>query len=412
MKVTILTLGCRVNQAESAFVAEGLSNRGVEIVDLSGQPDYCVVNTCAVTAKSDYQSRQLIRRAVRAGAKVIVTGCYSEVNPVEVAKIGGMLDIVPNIRKYNIINMIDNNTSSISSYLSGRSRPYVKVQDGCNNACAYCIVPKARGQSRSVDIPSILKRIAHFESEGYQEIVLTGVHLGAFGRDLNPGVRLADLLRNILNQTRMPRIRLSSLETNEVDDELIELLAEQRICRHVHIPLQSGDDSILRLMRRGYTVKKFVATVERISRKVENVAIGTDIIVGFPGEGGVEFSHTRDAVAALPLAYMHIFPFSPRPMTPASVMSRQNAVPLKKERFAALNALNIRKKRSYMSSQVGKTLDIVIEELRSDGTALGTSSNYLKVRTTSGGKRKGSLIYVGVSGIEDGMLTGDAISKL
>jgi threonylcarbamoyladenosine tRNA methylthiotransferase MtaB len=411
MKVAILTLGCKVNQAESAFIAGGLSKRGMEVVDLSEQPDYCVINTCTVTAKSDYQSRQLIRRAARTGAKVIVTGCYSQVNPTAVRRIEGVFEIVPNINKYSIIDMLSYDISSNTLSISGRSRPYVKVQDGCDNACTYCIIPKARGRSRSLGMTPILKEISELEMQGYQEIVLTAIHLGAFGRDLQPESRLVDLLRSILDETRIRRIRLSSLQVSEVDEELIELLQEPRVCKHLHIPLQSGDDSILRLMNRKYAVRDFISAVERISRSVKNIAVGTDVIVGFPGEGDLEFSHTRRTVESLPLAYMHIFPFSARPMTAASRMGRQNAVSLKKERFALLNAVNIRKKEEYMSSQVRKILDIVIEERCPDGTVLGTSSNYLKVRTTSDGHRKGSLIHVRVSGMEDGVLTGDAIAN-
>jgi threonylcarbamoyladenosine tRNA methylthiotransferase MtaB len=411
MKVAILTLGCKVNQAESAFIAGGLSKRGMEVVDLSGQPDYSVINTCTVTAKSDYQSRQLIRRAARTGAKVIVTGCYSQVNPGEVRQIEGVFDIVPNTNKYSIIDMLDDNISSSTLFVSGRSRPYVKVQDGCNNACSYCIVPKARGRSRSIGIPSILKMISELETQGYQEIVLTGINLGAFGRDLQPESRLVNLLRSILDRTRIRRIRLSSLELNEVDEEIIELLHEPRICKHLHIPLQSGDDSILRLMNRKYAVRDFISAIERISKSVKNIAIGTDIIVGFPGEGDPEFSHTRETIESLPLAYIHIFPFSARPMTVASRMTMQNATSTRKERFAVLNAVNIKKKEEYMSSQLRKILDIVIEVRCPDGSVLGTSSNYLKVRTTSDGHRKGSLIYVGVSRIEDGVLTGDVIGN-
>jgi len=411
MKVAILTLGCKVNQAESAFIARRLSNRGVAVVELSEQPDYCVVNTCTVTAKSDYQSRQLIRRAVRTGAKVIVTGCYSQVSPEEVRRIEGVFYILPNVNKYNSINIIGDVTSSNTLMLSGRSRSYVKVQDGCNNACSYCIVPKARGTSRSADIASILKEISELESEGYQEIVLTGIHLGAFGHDLQPQSGLAVLLRSILDRTGIPRIRLSSLEVNEVTPELIELLREPRICRHVHIPLQSGDDSILRLMRRKYKVADYVCVIERIVSKVPGIAVGTDIVVGFPGEGDLEFSHTTQTVESLPLAYIHIFPFSARPGTVAAGMSRQNAIPVKKGRYAVLNAMNVRKKQEYLSSQLGKIIDIVIEERCSDGTLRGTSSNYLKVKTTSDGHRKGSLIYVGVSGMQGGVLTGDAIDK-
>lgn len=412
MKVAILTLGCKVNQAESAFMARVLSSRGLAVVELSEQPDYCVINTCTVTAKSDYQSRQLIRRAVRRGARVIVTGCYAQVSPEEVRRIEGVFDIVSNDKKYNIIKMIDYDMSSTSLYLFARSRPYVKVQDGCNNACTYCIVPRARGRSRSIDMPAILNQISEFESQGYQEIVLTGIHLGSFGHDLQPRSCLTDLLKTILNKTEIRRLRLSSLEVNEVDEELIELLQEPRICRHIHIPLQSGDNSILKLMKRRYSVRDFASVVERISGKVNGIAIGTDVIVGFPGEGDLEFSHTRETLESLPLAYMHIFPFSPRPKTIASGMRGQNAVPVKRERFAVLNALNTGKKGRYISSQVNETLDIVIEEQCSNGTVLGTSSNYLKVRTTSDGHRKGSLICVRVSGVDGSVLTGDAIDKV
>ncbi len=409
MKVAILTLGCKVNQAESAFIARGLSERGLAVVELSEQPEYCIVNTCTVTAKSDYQSRQLIRRAVKTGARVIVTGCYSQVSPAEVRRIGGVSDIVPNNNKDSIIDMIDCNTSSYSLTLSHRSRPYVKVQDGCNNACSYCIIPSARGRSRSVDMPVILREISDFESRGYREIVLTGIHLGSFGRDLKPACSLADLVRTILNKTGMGRLRLSSLEVNEVSDELVELLQESRICKHIHIPLQSGDNSILRLMRRKYDVEDITAVVYRLNRKINGIAIGTDVIVGFPGEGDLEFSHTRETLEALPLAYMHIFPFSPRPNTLACGMDRQNAAAVKKERSTVLNAMNRRMKERYMSSQVNKILDIVIEERDMDGRMLGTSGNYLKVRTVSDCYRKGSLVQVRVSGVEDGALQGDAI---
>ena len=412
MKVAVLTLGCKVNQAESAFIAGRLSKRGLAVVALSEQPDYCVINTCTVTAKSDYQSRQLIRRAVRTGARVIVTGCYSQVSPEEVRRIGGVSDIIPNDNKCSIIDMIGYETSSRSLMLSGRSRPYVKVQDGCNNACTYCLVPKARGRSRSIDIPSILKQVSEFEFQDYQEIVITGIHLGSFGRDLQPASRLAALLRSILNRTGIRRLRLSSLEVNEVDEELIELLQEPRICKHVHIPLQSGDDSILGRMKRKYSVKDFSSAIQRISRRVSGIAMGTDVIVGFPGEGDLEFSHTRETLESLPISYMHIFPFSRRPGTAASAMAGQISDAVKKERFLALNALNIRWKERYMLSQVNKILDIVTEERRSNGTVLGTSSNYLKVRTTSDGHRKGSLIYVRVSGVEDNVLIGNPIEKI
>jgi len=412
MKVSILTLGCKVNQSESAIIEGTLINNGFSIVGLSEQPDYSIINTCTVTAKSDYQSRQLIRRAVKSGSKVIVTGCYSQLKPNDINNIEGDISIVDNMNKLHIINMLINNIKSITFNYSNRSRPYLKVQDGCNFRCTYCIVPKARGRSKSVDIKDVVMQAIQLEQAGFQEIVLTGIHLGLYGHDLRPKAKLSDLLKTLLKNTTIRRIRLSSIEVKEVDNELIDLLKEQRICKHIHIPLQSGDDTILKLMNRRYTRKDYVSVVEKILNKVPGIAVGADVIVGFPGEGYTEFLNTKRLLDSIPIAYLHIFPFSSRPNTLASKMSNQNTHYIKKERFNDLNALNIKKKRAYMLSHINKTLDIIIEEQRTDHTLIGTSSNYLKVRVPAKGYPKGSLVYVGVSKIEGDMLGGDSIEKL
>ncbi len=412
MKFSVLTLGCKVNQSESSIIEGNLKKLGYSIVSLSEHPDYTVVNTCAVTSKSDYRSRQLIRRAVRSGARVIVTGCYSHLRPNDIRDIDGIFSIVENNKKMSIINMLSDNRSSTTYSYSSRSRPYLKVQDGCNFACTYCLVPLARGKSVSLDVSEVIRQANEFEASGYNELVLTGIHLGSYGYDLRPRTRLSELLKTLLKKTKIPRIRLSSIEISEVDDELIGILKEQRICKHIHLPLQSGDDAVLRLMNRMYTSDVYVSTVENIIKNVPDIAIGTDVIVGFPGEGDKEFLNTKELLSSRPLAYMHIFPFSSRPNTLASKMSMQNTPSVKRERFNELNALNIKQKRAFILSQINKTLDIIIEEHCPENISSGTSNNYLKVKIPSGMYPKGTLVYVRVSGIEGNILEGKPIEKL
>ena len=412
MKVSILTLGCKVNQAESAAIEGTLRNSGFSIVSLSENPDYCVVNTCTVTSKSDYQSRQLIRRAVRTGAKVLVTGCYSQLRPDEIKKIDRVHSVVNNEDKFDIINIISSQIKSNCCSFSARSRPYVKVQDGCNNACTYCIVPKARGKSRSMDAQSIIEQVSNFSSVGYHEVVLTGIHLGTYGYDLKPNKKLSYLVKSILKKTQISRIRLSSLEVHEIDEEMIELFQESRLCRHIHVPLQSGDDAILRRMKRSYSSRDYIDIMSIILEKLPNIAIGTDVIVGFPGEGPAEFLNTKGILESLPFSNIHIFPFSARPGTPASLMPIQVGSADKRERFRELNALNLMKKAVYMSEQTDRILDIIIEERLDDYSMVGTSGNYLKVRVNSNSYARKSLISVRVEGIEENRLIGTPIELI
>lgn len=410
MKVSILTLGCRVNQSESDIIEANLKRAGWSITDLSEHPDYCIINTCTVTAKSDYQSRQLIRRAVRTGAKVIVTGCYSQLRPEEIININGAIGIADSKDKFRIVSSLLNNNERINAFISGnRSRPYLKVQDGCNFACSYCAVPLARGRSRSIGIQEALKRAEEIEAAGYNEIVITGIHLGSYGYDLRPKTNLSELLKNLLKKTKILRIRLSSIGINDIDQELIDLLQEERICKNLHLPLQSGDDCILKLMNRMYSLRYYLTTLETIMKKIPDIAIGTDIIVGFPGEGDREFRNTKELLWSIPISYMHIFPFSPRPNTLASQMANQNTSSVKKKRLNELKALNAKKKTSYMTSQIDKTLDIITEDQGRDNTSLGTSSNYLKVKIPSNNYPKGSLVRVRITGIEENILMGDSL---
>jgi threonylcarbamoyladenosine tRNA methylthiotransferase MtaB len=411
MKASILTLGCRVNQSESEVIEGNLKSHGFSKVVLSEKPDYCIINTCSVTAKSDYQSRQLIRRAVRSGAKVIVTGCYSQLNAEDVAKIDSNIEIVDNADKVCYINKLFNITSCNNISYSSRSRPHVKVQDGCNYSCSYCIVPLARGKSRSVPLKAILKHIKTFVESGFQEIVLTGIHLGSYGYDFNPQLKLSKLIKTILKETNIHRIRLSSLEVKEVDNELIELLQSERICRHIHLPLQSGDDTILKLMNRTYSSIEFISSVEKILRHIPDICLGVDVIVGFPSEGINEFLNTKKLIEQLPVSYMHIFPFSPRPKTLAAQMKNRVAESEKKRRFIELNELNMVKKICYMSSQIGRILEIIVEDKHDDTSLIGTSSNYLKVLTPSCRTSKKTCMNIRVTHADGFLLRGTPIDN-
>ncbi len=408
MKVALLTLGCRVNQSESSVLEGTLKESGISIVDLNEKPDFCIINTCTVTAKSDYSSRQLIRRAARSGAKVIVTGCYSELKPKEVRAIPGVSEIIENKRKYEIANIITNKESDLFFGNFRRSRPYLKVQDGCNFRCSYCSVPLARGISRSIPVEEAVRRADFISEQGYNEIVLTGIHLGTYGLDLEEKSHITDLIKKILMETGIFRIRLSSVEINEVKDELIELLQEDRVCKHLHLPLQSGSNKVLNLMRRHYSVEYFSRKLESIWRRVENISIGTDVIAGFPEEGNEEFLETYKLLSDLPFSYLHIFPFSVRPDTEASKMRTRISQRVVNSRIEKLTDLNRIKKERYMLAQIDRKLDVIIEEKVSRDAICGTSGNYVKV-AFSAEYKKGSIVFVSPTRIVGERLEGRAI---
>jgi threonylcarbamoyladenosine tRNA methylthiotransferase MtaB len=411
MKVSILTLGCRVNQAESAIIEGTLKQNGITIVTLKENPDYCIVNTCTVTAKSDYNCRQLIRRAAKAGAKVIVTGCYSQLRTDEAKGLPGIWKVIDNGNKLDVIDEIISYKSPLFYGYSSRSRPYLKVQDGCNFRCSYCSVPLARGKSISLAEDEVVERVRILEAAGYHEVVLTGIHLGSYGYDLPGNTTLKKLLGRLLNESSVSRFRLSSLEISEIDDEMIDIIAGERICKHLHLPLQSGSERVLKLMNRRYTLKTFAATVGKITAKVDNIALGSDIIVGFPGESEENFSETLNFVRNLPLSYIHVFPFSPRPGTTAAIMEGRLDGRTVKRRAQVLADVNRAKKRDYMARQLNRTLEMIVEEVEEQG-CIGTSGNYLRIRSRIPGDVKGSLVSVRPVAIEDEILQGDPISLL
>lgn len=406
MKVTLLTLGCRVNQSESAVLEGTLKTSGINIVDLNDNPDICIVNTCTVTAKSDYNSRQLIRRAARTGARVIVTGCYSQLRPEKVKEISGVGAVVENERKHEIAQLLMDGPMTLYFGSYNRSRPYLKVQDGCNFHCSYCSVPLARGRSRSVPVDEVIERVHQIESGGYKEVVLTGIHLGTYGHDLPERSTLNTLIKRVMRDTRIHRIRLSSLEVSEIDDELIELLQDKRICRHLHLPLQSGSSRILNLMKRTYTAETYTSKVEAIASRIGDISLGTDLIIGFPGEEDSDFFDTYSLVSNLPFSYLHIFPFSARPDTEASLMKNRNSRREVSDRLERMRDLHKRKREEYMTRQLHKNIEIIIEERLTQEMVSGTSGNYLRVRTYSMVYNRGSLATVRPESILEESLCG------
>jgi threonylcarbamoyladenosine tRNA methylthiotransferase MtaB len=410
VKVAVLTLGCRVNQSESSAVEGTLRQHGISVVSLDERPDYCVINTCTVTGKSDANSRQLIRKASRTGAKVIVTGCYSELKRDDVVAMDGVSHVITARDKDKIVGIIIGQETGMHYHIHDRARPYLKVQDGCNFSCSYCAVPLARGRSRSLPPETAVERVKSIQSQGYQEVVLTGIHLGSYGKDLSDKYSLARLLKKILSQTEIPRVRLSSLEINELDDELLELLADARVCRHLHLPLQSGSDVILRKMNRTYTAETYRKKMLAIAKRFGDIAIGSDIIVGFPGEDQKAYLDTRDMIQEMPFAYLHIFPYSPRPGTTASTMLP--AIPINRilERARSLKQLASAKKEEYALKHLNKTLDVIIEERDGDDHMTGTASNYLKIRVPAITLKRGSMVVVRSAGIDGTGLKGYVIA--
>jgi threonylcarbamoyladenosine tRNA methylthiotransferase MtaB len=378
MRVSLLTLGCKTNLSESDQFRIAAERAGHSVVELNESPDLCIINTCTVTSKSDYQCRQLIRRALRTGAEVVVTGCYSEVAESVIRSISPEIKIIKNSEKNNILNILGNHNKG-KSLKFNRARPFVKIQDGCSFSCTYCIIPKARGRPRSRPIEEIVEEIQAIEKAGYKEVVLTGIHIGLYGVDTAGKVTLSKLIRTLLDTTDNIRIRLSSLEINEITDEIIELLQNKRLCPHLHLPLQSGDDSILRTMKRPYTTDNYLKKVEIVLDKIDNLALGTDIIVGFPGEGEKEFKNTKKFIESIPFSYMHIFPYSRRPSTLASQMDKQVPSIVKKERARLLREIDQKKRVLYRKAQIGRILEVIEEKTVGNGLKVGKSENYINV---------------------------------
>ncbi|MBI5492513.1 MAG: tRNA (N(6)-L-threonylcarbamoyladenosine(37)-C(2))-methylthiotransferase MtaB [Deltaproteobacteria bacterium] len=425
LRVSIQTLGCKSNQYDSSALEEALRGADLEIVPFPEAADACIINTCTVTGKTDYQSRQLIRRVrkINPDAVVIVTGCYAQVSPEEVSRIEGVDFVVGNPEKDRIVEFLRSGRQSstrtvVSGFSSGapftlrahgsggRTRANLKVQEGCNRACSYCIIPKARGSSKSLPLPEVRKEIETLIENGYREIILTGIHLGAYGNDLGERTDLTSILRLIENEDYPCRFRISSLDPDEVTGELIDILkGAKRVCNHLHLPLQSGDDAVIRGMRRPYTAGEFAEKV-RLASMVKEISIGVDVIAGFPGEGEREFENTFSLLRDLPVSYLHIFPFSKRKGTPAAVAPGQVDPKAIRARCEKLKELDTLKRLEFYRAFIDKTAEVLVEGSRDKNTNLlkGRARNYIPVAFQGDDRLKNTLTRVALSGYnESGM---------
>jgi len=431
-KFNITTLGCKVNQAESEAIAQDLLSAEWSPTAGCDQAEVCIVNTCTVTQKASMQSRQAIRQAIRSNpdARIIVTGCYAQCAPQEINKIEGVDYIVGHDDKLAISRLVrtngdrtaDNNLQAVNggprellfqrmpaAISAARTRPFLKVQDGCDAFCTYCIVPYARGRSRSLPLNNVLQSVQKLAEAGYHEVVLTGIHLGAYGRDLSPAVDLAQLLRRIQESALIDRVRLSSIEPLELSREIIQIVAESDMfCRHFHIPLQSGDDRVLKKMGRPYSRLAFQDLILRLNDLVPDAAIGADVLIGFPGEDEQAFDNTYSLLEGLPVSYLHVFPFSARPGTPAAKFTDHIPRDIIKDRCDLMRRLGQDKRVRFYRQSVGKTLPLLIETRRDAASGLlkGMSSNYLPVLIDAGDECKNKIIDVKVEKLKENKLYG------
>ena len=393
MRIAFSTFGCKINQYETDQIRRDLKDRGCVIVSFESEADAYIINTCSVTKKSDYQCRQAIRSAAGRGkgAKVIVTGCYAATQPAEIQKITGVDIICGNPDKPSIAELVTKTLATnpenpqkfaheiAPEALPERSRGFLKIQDGCDNRCSYCIVPLARGRSRSVPQSAVIRDFDQLVSEGCAEIVLSGIHIGTYGKDLDSMINLTELLKELAARRKGSRIRLSSIEPREITDDMINLLGNG-LCRHLHIPLQSGDDTILTSMKRDYSSAFYLKLVKKIADQVSGIALGADVMVGYPGEGEVEFQNTLHFLENAPLTHLHIFNYSRRPGTLAAEMGDQVADRIKKKRSEQLRELGKDKNLAFRKKQSGIPLKAVVEANMdaATGTALGLTDNYIR----------------------------------
>jgi threonylcarbamoyladenosine tRNA methylthiotransferase MtaB len=447
----IINFGCRATQADGAAIEQAFSDRHLAKACAWQDSDVVVVNTCTVTQSADTQARQMIRRVHRENpdAKIIVTGCYAQRAPRELAQIEGVTCVVGNSHKEQLVPIVMEKYLSCASLpvlvsaddaatcsgphlplsLSelpgavpgsgadvfcssifesrelrsiaemsggGRTRPVLKVQDGCSLRCSYCVIPYVRGDSRSLSEEEVLHQVTHLLNQGFKEIVFTGIHLGAYGRDLQRRSNLAGLIRKILKKKRLERLRLSSIEPLELTDEIIELVASSpKMAKHFHVPLQSGSDRVLRLMRRPYTADYYSRLVSRLRQYVPEAAIGADVMVGFPTEQDCDHEQTENLIRNAPMTYLHVFPYSGRPGTPSIHLKPEVPKEVAQRRSAVLRLLAAEKSLRFWTSFINRPLSVItLGEEENEVTCQAMSTNYIKVNLEKAVVRPNELLEV------------------
>jgi len=425
-RLKVVTVGCKANFADSATVVRTAVAGGYEVVSPSAAADIVIINSCTVTHRADRDSRSIARRARREnpGAVIVLSGCYARAAP-------GDRDRLPEVDHWigpgdeekpdgstlaEILRNLGGEGEAPGDRLSlyeadrilGHRRTFLKIQDGCDSACAYCVVPLARGKSRSLEEEEILSAAVDAERDGARELVLTGIHIGRYGSDRGERDALPVLIRRLLDRTSQVRIRVSSVEAHEITEDLLELSnSSRRVCPHFHVPLQSGCDRTLSRMRRPYSAREYLATIERVVERLPGVAIGADVMAGFPGETPEEFRETVEFLREAPIHYLHAFPYSVRPGTESAEWVDDVSPPEKKHRVAELLALDRIKRESYAQNQSGKVLEVLAERERSGGRELcGRAENYSEVVFPAGRSATGEIYPVRIVGTRNGVLTG------
>jgi threonylcarbamoyladenosine tRNA methylthiotransferase MtaB len=419
-RVAVHTLGCKLNFAESSTIARQFRDRGYEVVGVDDRADVCVINTCTVTDRADRECRQIVRRALRhsPNAYVIVTGCYAQLRPEQIAEIPGVDLVLGTKEKFEAFQhghdfVKSECTRSFVSPLEGltsfdpassmdsldRTRAFLKVQDGCDYTCAFCTIPLARGASRCIPISSILEEAKEVVRRGYREIVLTGVNVGDYGRKI--GTSLAKLLSELAQIDELSRIRVSSVEPNLLTDELLAAWgSNSKICRHFHLPLQGGNDIVLRGMRRRYLAEDYTVKVMRIRQLFPDAGIGADVIAGFPGETESLFEETYKFLLDLPISYLHVFTYSARPNTAALSLAGKVESRVRFQRSDKLRLLGMRKRLAFHCSLTGSTREVLFEERLRDGYWSGLTGEYARVKVPHASDLSNCVANVRITSVE------------
>ncbi|HEX5482521.1 MAG TPA: tRNA (N(6)-L-threonylcarbamoyladenosine(37)-C(2))-methylthiotransferase MtaB [Terriglobia bacterium] len=444
----ILNFGCRASQADGAALKLQLLRAGLSET-AEGQEDVSILNTCTVTAAADAEVRQIIRRIHRENPsrRILVTGCYAQRAPQEIAALGGVAWVVGNSHKHRVaeiltahfgggpasepwfaptayndsVRTVENVEPSRQVWVGeigaefhflpaspdDRTRPTLKIQDGCNARCAFCVIPSIRGRSRSLPAEQAVAEVRRLEEQGFREVVLSGINLGSYGRDLGGGVTFLALLEKILSETRLPRLRISSIEPMDVTPELIARIArEPRMARHFHVPLQSGSDRVLRQMNRRYWTAHYADRIMAIRQAIPNCGIGADVMTGFPGETDEDHSISASFIESLPFTYLHIFPYSLRPSTPAASRDGQVARSVSRERAADLRQRIVRKRREFLLGQIGHVLSALTLSGSHEDDCRAISSNYLNIQLPGTRLSPNQIVDVRIQRVDGDRLVG------
>ena len=397
--VALHTLGCKLNFSETSTIGKQFLNNNFKIVDFNNKADVYLINTCTVTENADRECRQIVRRALRNNpdAHIIVTGCYAQLKPEDISEIEGVDTVLGNNEKFKLFSLINDFSkrelsctfvsplnklnefgAAYSTDADSRTRAYLKIQDGCDYSCTFCTIPFARGKSRSMQADLVLEEFKSLVNSGYKEIILTGVNVGDYGKYINTD--LFSLLKKMVDVPGKFRIRISSIEPNLLTDDIIELTANNdKMCKHFHIPLQSGSSDVLKFMQRRYSNKYYSSLIKKLKNKIPDVGIGVDLIVGTPGETKDHFNQTHKFLTDLPVSYLHVFTYSERPNTKAVEMPGKVNIVERKRRNKILRILSERKKQIFYNEMVGKNLEVLFESENSGDTIKGFTSNYVRV---------------------------------